>query len=66
MLYELTLTYDDGAMKKEQATLPNLMTALGVYLEDDTWTYAEIMSCQTGELLATWANNKDYGVTTIG
>lgn len=66
MMYELTMTYDDGTMKKEQAKLPNLMCALSIYMEDNDWTYAEIMNCQTGELIATWENNPQYGATTIG
>lgn len=66
MMYELMLMYKDNYMKKEQSTLPRLMQALSIYMEDDSWLYAEIMNCNTGELLATWVNNEDYGVTTAG
>ena len=38
MMYELIMTYDDGTMKKEQAKLPNLMSALGIYMEDNDWS----------------------------
>lgn len=65
MKYELVLTYKDGTMKKETEELPKLMTALGIYMEDDTWVYAHIMNCQTGELIAIWQNNKEYGVETV-
>ena len=65
MMYELTMTYDDGTMKQERAKLPNLMSALGIYMEDDNWAYVEIMNCQTGELIATWGNNPQYGVTSM-
>lgn len=63
MMYELVLTYDDGAMKKETAKLPNLMSALGIYMEDDSWCYAQITNCQTGEVIAIWENNSEYGAT---
>lgn len=66
MMYELTMTYDDGTMKKEQAELPNLMCALSIYMEDNSWIYAEITNLRTGELIATWENDKVYGVTTMG
>lgn len=62
MMYELVLTYDDGAMKKETAKLPNIMSALSIYMEDNSWTFAEIMNCQTGEIIATWTNTKN-GIT---
>ena len=65
MKYEMVLTYKDGTMKKETETLPKLMTALGIYMEDDTWVYAHIMNCQTGELIAIWQNHKEYGDETI-
>lgn len=65
MMYELIMTYDDGTLRKEQAKLPDLMTALGIYMEDNSWTYAQIMNCQTGELIARWANVGAYGATVI-
>lgn len=65
MEYELVMTYKDGAMKKETEKLPKLMTALGIYMEDDSWVYVQIMNCQTGELIATWENNSEYGVGTV-
>lgn len=65
MNYELIMTYKDGAMKKETATLPAIMTALGIYTEDNSWVYIQIMNCQTGEILTTWENSEEYGVGTI-
>lgn len=65
MKYELVMTYNNGAMKKETAKLPELIAALGIYMEDDTWLYAHIMNCQTGELIAIWENNSEYGVGAI-
>lgn len=65
MEYELVMTYNDGGMKKETEKLPALMTALGIYMEDNSWTYVQIMNCQTGELIATWENNSKYGVGTV-
>lgn len=65
MEYELVMTYNNGGMKKETAKLPELMTALGIYVEDNTWTYVQIMNCQTGELIVTWENSKEYGVGTV-
>lgn len=65
MEYELVMTYNDGGMKKETEKLPALMTALGIYMEDNSWTYVQIMNCQTGELIATWENNSEYGVGTV-
>ena len=62
MMYELVLTYDDGAMKKETAKLPNIMSALSIYIEDNSWTFAEIKNCQTGEIIATWTNTEN-GIT---
>lgn len=63
MMYELIMTYDDGMMKKEQATLPAIMSALGIYMEDDSWTFANIRNCATDEIIATWTNSGKYGVT---
>ena len=59
MMYELVLTYDDGAMKKETAKLPNIMGALSIYMEDNSWTFAKIINCQTGEIIATWTNTEN-------
>ena len=64
-IYELVLTYTDGTMKKEQATLPNLMYTLGIYFTDPDWLYAEITNAGTGEVIAGWSNASDYGVTSI-
>lgn len=64
-IYELVLTHVDGAMKKEQATLPNLMRVLSIYLTDPDWLYAEITNGGTGEVIACWNNAPDYGVTSI-
>ena len=41
MNYELIMTYADGAMKKEIATLPAIMTVLGIYTEDNSWIYIQ-------------------------
>lgn len=65
MMYQLLMTYDDGTVKKEKANLPSLMAALGIYMEDKSWCFAEITNCQTGEVLAAWMNNPVYGATTI-
>lgn len=62
MMYELVLTYDDGAIKKETAKLPNIMSTLSIYMEDNSWTFAKIMNCQTGEIIATWTNTEN-GIT---
>lgn len=63
MKYELVLTYDDGMMKKEQSYLPELMCALAIYMQDDSWRYVQITNCQTGEVIAIWENNSKYGAT---
>lgn len=62
MMYQLIMAYDDGSMKKERATLPNIMSALSVYMEDGSWTFTKIMNCQTGEVIATWTNTEN-GIT---
>lgn len=64
MLYELTMTYENGIKKKEKADLPTLMHCLSYYMEEEPWTYVEIVNAQTGEVIALWENNSDYGVTT--
>lgn len=54
LTYELILTYNDGETKKERATLPAIMGALAIYMDDETWTYAKITNCATGEVIAEW------------
>lgn len=66
MLYELTLTYENGIVKKEKADLPTLMHCLSYYIDNEPWTLIEIVNCQTGELIAVWTDNPQYGVTTAG
>lgn len=62
--YELILTYEDGTMKEERATLPAIMAALAIYMEDETWNYVEITNCFTGEVIAQWENYRHtWGVT---
>lgn len=65
MLYELTMTYENGITKKERADLPTLMHALSYYIEEEPWNSIEIMNCQTGEIIATWGSNEKYGVECI-
>ena len=62
--YELLLTYHDGTMKKERATLSILMRALSIYFNDDNWLYAEITNRQTGEIICRWGNLVKWGVTS--
>lgn len=62
--YELLLTYTDGTIKKEQATLPILMRALSIYFNDDDWLYSEIVNRQTGEIICRWSNLAEWGVTS--
>lgn len=64
MLYELTLNYENGITKKETADLPTLMHCLSYYMEEEPWHTIDIMNCQTGEIIAMWEHNEDYGVTT--
>ena len=66
LTYEMILTYEDGTMKKERATLPAIMAALAIYMEDDTWHYAEITNCLTDDVLAQWVNYRTRGVTSAG
>ena len=61
--YELILTYDDGYMKKEQSYLPELMSALAIYMEDVKWCFASITNLSTGEVIARWTNYGTYGIT---
>ena len=63
MKYELILTYDDGMMKKERASLANIMGAMGIYMEDNSWVFAQIMNCTTGEIVAHWTNDPNNGIT---
>jgi len=65
MLYELTMTYDNGIVKKEKADLPTLMHCLSYYMDEEPWTYVEIVNAQTGEVIAHWGNVPEYGVTTV-
>ena len=66
LTYEMILTYADGTMKKERATLPAIMAALAIYMEDETWHYAEITNCSTDEVIVQWVNYKTRGATRAG
>lgn len=66
MLYELTMTYENGITKKERADLPTLMHCLSYYMDEEPWTHIDIMNAQTGEIIACWEQNDEYGVTTAG
>ena len=67
MMYELTMTYANGALVKEKNTLPKLMHKLSYQLWfTEDWLLIEIVSCQTGEVLAAWTQDPSYGVTTVG
>lgn len=47
----------------QTADLPTCMHLFGVIFATD-WTYADLISEQTGEVLCKWYNNPEYGVTT--
>ena len=63
-IYELLLTYTDGTIKKEWATLPILMQTLSIYFNNDDRLYAEIVNRQTGEIICHWSNLAEWGVTS--
>jgi len=66
MTYTLTITYDNGKMFKEIGDLPTVMGDWSFKVDTDpNWTYAELVSDQTGEVLAAWRNDPQYGLTCI-
>jgi len=66
MMYELTMVYENNVRKVERADLPTLMHCLSYYMDEEPWAHIEIMNCQTGEIIAMWEHNDEYGVTTAG
>ena len=61
----MVVTFNNGDMIKMTNGLPELMRVLGGIFEISKWCYAEIMNCVTGELIATWRNDTEIGVTTL-
>lgn len=67
MMYELMMAYNNGPMLKEKNVLPKLMHKLSYELWfSKEWILIQITNCQTGEVLATWTQDPNNGVTNVG
>lgn len=64
MEYTVKVWYEDRVLLEQTANLPTCMQLLSVALCAQ-WTRAHMVSQQTGEVIARWENNSEYGVTTF-
>ena len=63
MMYHVTLCNGHKTVLSQTADLPTCMYLLSLLMHND-WTFAELTSEQTGEVLAAWQNNSEYGMTS--
>lgn len=64
MEYTLTIYNGKYVILRQTADMPSCMALLGI-MTQGTWTNAEMVNAQTGEVIVKWENNTEYGVTTF-
>lgn len=63
MMYTVRVWNRAKSVLSQTADLPTCMTLLSVVFTTE-WTDADLINDQTGEIVARWTYNSDYGVTT--